>query len=69
MAINFADTLGIVRKLRQTYTREEARLGLESPHPQLGGKSALVVIQTGGIDDVYSVFDRRDSAAVIWRGT
>ncbi len=60
-----ADLHYVVNRLRDSYTRDEARLWLYSRHPQLNGERAIDLVATGRAEDVLTVIERLDSAAVV----
>ena len=55
----------VVNRLRDSYTRDEARLWLYSRHPQLDGERAVDVIAAGRAEEVLTVIERLDSAAYL----
>jgi DNA-binding XRE family transcriptional regulator len=55
----------VVNRLRDSYTRDEARLWLYSRHPQLNGERAVDVIAAGRAEEVLTVIERLDSAAFV----
>jgi DNA-binding XRE family transcriptional regulator len=55
----------VVNRLRDSYTRDEARLWLYSRHPQLDGERAIDRIAAGRAEDVLTVIERLDSAAFV----
>jgi DNA-binding XRE family transcriptional regulator len=55
----------VVNRLRDAYTRDEARLWLYGRHPQLAGERAIDLIASGRSEDVLTIIERLDAAAVI----
>ena len=55
----------VVNRLRDLYTREEARLWLMARHPQLDGERAIDLVASGRAEDVLTVIERLDAAAVV----
>jgi Protein of unknown function (DUF2384) len=55
----------VANRLRDSYTREEARLWLYARHPQLEGERAIDLIAMGHAESVLTVIERLDALAVI----
>lgn len=51
----------IVGRLQEYYSREEIRLWLYAPHPQLEGRRAIDLIVQNKSDQVIAVLDRLDA--------
>lgn len=55
----------VVNRLRDSYSRDEARLWLYARHPQLAGERAIDLVASGRAEEVLTVIERLDSLAVI----
>jgi uncharacterized protein (DUF2384 family) len=55
----------VVDRLADFYTPEETRLWLHAPHPMLGGKRAIDLINAGDLAAVLAVIEAMDSGAYI----
>jgi DNA-binding XRE family transcriptional regulator len=55
----------VVNRLRDSYTRDEARLWLFARHPQLAGERAIDLVASSRAEEVLTVIERLDSLAVI----
>jgi uncharacterized protein (DUF2384 family) len=55
----------VANRLRDSYTRDEARMWLYARHPQLAGERAIDLVAMGRAEDVLTVIERLDSLAVI----
>ena len=53
----------LVDRLSEYYTADETRLWLHTPHPMLGGKRAIDVLNDGGMEDVLAVIESIDTGA------
>jgi uncharacterized protein (DUF2384 family) len=56
----------LIYRLTEFYPRAHDRhLWLHSPHPQLDGKTAMAVINDGGIDEVIAIIERLESGVYL----
>ncbi|OED40205.1 hypothetical protein AB833_12305 [Chromatiales bacterium (ex Bugula neritina AB1)] len=55
----------IVSRLQEYYDSSEIRVWLNSPHPQLDGERAIVLIHKGRSEEVLQVIKRLDSEAYL----
>lgn len=55
----------VVNRLSDAYTRDEIRLWLYARHPQLAGERAMDMVAAGRTEDVLTVIERLDAAAII----
>jgi transcriptional regulator with XRE-family HTH domain len=53
----------LVDRLSEFYTSEETRLWLHTPHPMLGGKRAIDLLNEGKMEDVLAVIESIDAGA------
>jgi uncharacterized protein (DUF2384 family) len=53
----------VVDRLNDFYTPDETRLWLHTPHPMLGGKRAIDLINAGDTQEVLAVIENLDSGA------
>ena len=53
----------VVDRLNDFYTPDETRLWLHTPHPMLGGKRAIDLINAGHTQEVLAVIENLDSGA------
>jgi putative toxin-antitoxin system antitoxin component (TIGR02293 family) len=60
-----AELRWVVERLSDFYAPDEARLWLQSPHPQLGGERPVDVINAGRALDVLEVIERLDSGVYL----
>ncbi len=60
-----AELRWVAERLSDFYEPDEARLWLQSPHPQLGGERPYDLINKGRANEVLEVIERLDSGVYL----
>ena len=60
-----SDLSYVVMRLGEYYSREEVRVWLHAPHPQLDGERAVDLIHNGRTEEVIAILDRLDADAYL----
>ena len=60
-----AELRWVAERLADFYEPDEARLWLQSPHPQLGGERPYILINQGRTSEVLEVIERLDSGVYL----